>query len=305
MTLRRPASLLDRLAPLSKAILKELDRILTPSKAIPRSLQKAMRYAVFGPGKRIRPILLLEAAKVFGVPIRKALPFAAAVEFVHTYSLVHDDLPCMDDDDYRRGRLTCHKRFGEATAVLVGDALLALAFWSVSEGAKRGRIPSEKALSVLKELSFASGCSGLIAGQVQDLEAEGRTLTLRKLSDVHQKKTGALLTAAIRMGSILGDPSPHELSLISRFGTLFGQVFQLADDILDVIGNFKTLGKPAGSDRKNRKATAVSLLGLDEARRFAADLSLEAHATLDRLETRNTRAFHQFLDYLLERTNQP
>jgi geranylgeranyl diphosphate synthase, type II len=301
MKLRRPSSILDRLAPLARTIEAELDGLLPASSIAPRSLHQAMRYAVFGPGKRIRPILVLEAARMFDVSTRKALPFAAAVEFLHTYSLVHDDLPCMDDDDYRRGRPTCHKRFGEATAVLVGDALLTLAFGSISEGARRGKIADRKALDIQRELALAAGSSGLIGGQVKDLESEGKRLTGRELCDLHRKKTGALLVASIRIGAILGDPTPYELALISRFGTLFGRVFQMTDDILDVVGSFETLGKPIGSDERNRKATAVSLMGIDRARKSARDLARKARAALDRLEGRGARNFPRLLDYLLER----
>jgi geranylgeranyl diphosphate synthase type II len=300
---KRPADILRRLDPYRELVEAELVKILPAKNEAPKSLHQAMHYTLLGAGKRLRPILTMLSAASFGAAPRKAAPFAAAFELVHTYSLVHDDLPCMDDDDYRRGRLTCHKKFDEATAVLTGDALLTLAFEAIVDAGGRTRLPPARVVMLVKELSRAAGSRGLIAGQIEDLAAEGQRVSLKKLEGIHHRKTGALFTAALRAGAILGGATPRELLIITRFGDLFGRVFQITDDILDVVGDFKTLGKPTGSDSKNEKATYPKLLSLKRAKAIAVDLSKEAAGTLEQLVGRNCAVMQDLVGYLPERVS--
>lgn len=279
------------------AVEAELKRVLPKKTAPPRRLHEAMHYSVFGPGKRLRPILTLLTAEGFGQVPERAVSVAAAFELVHAYSLVHDDLPCMDDDDFRRGRPTCHRQFDEATAVLTGDALLTLAF----EALAHAKLPAARNLMLVQELGRAAGSAGLIGGQVDDLEAEGKAVSLRELKSIHARKTGALFTASLRAGAILGGATPKELEGLTRFGHLFGQVFQITDDILDEVGDFATLGKPKGSDRRNEKATYVTLLSLPRARKIARKLASEAMRELDALPRRRLDRLRALTLYLPER----
>jgi geranylgeranyl diphosphate synthase type II len=279
----------------------ELDRVLPRAAQEPRRLHSAMRYSTLAPAKRLRPILTILAARGFGVPPRRAVPVAAAFELVHAYSLVHDDLPCMDDDDFRRGRPTCHRRYGEATAVLAGDALLTLAFQALVDGAARIHLDPDRTAVLVRDLARAAGSSGLIAGQVEDLSAEGRRISIARLARIHRRKTGVLFTAALRAGAILGGASPHELARISRFGDLFGRVFQITDDILDEVGDFAMLGKPAGSDRRNEKATYARLLPVPRALAIARDLARRAERTLGLLRGRDVGALQELVVLLPDR----
>ena len=217
-------------------------------------------------GKRLRPILLMAAADSVGNSGEKFIKVADALEMIHTYSLIHDDLPAMDDDDYRRGKLTNHKVFGEATAILAGDALLTLAFEVVL---RQKDVPPEILLKVLHEISFAAGMSGMVGGQAIDLRSEGVQIDLATLKLMHLGKTGALFKAAIRSGAILAGASDEQLKSLTKYAENFGLAFQITDDILDVTGDEKILGKPTGSDVKNHKSTYVSLTSLDEAKQLA------------------------------------
>lgn len=240
-----------------------LDRYLLPGSTRPSVVHEAMRYSVFGGGKRLRPVLVLAATELAGSSAERALPVACAVEMIHTYSLIHDDLPCMDDDDYRRGRLTSHKVYGEAQALLAGDALLTRAFELLAAAPRTSGIKPEVALEIIAELARASGTLGMIGGQVEDLLAEGTEANREKLEFIHRHKTGALFRACLRAGGLVGGASPEEFDALERYATDFGLAFQIMDDVLDVIGDEAKLGKKIGSDEKNRKATYPSIFGLE------------------------------------------
>jgi geranylgeranyl diphosphate synthase type II len=254
-----------------------LDRLLPAEHAVPATLHKAMRYSIFAGGKRLRPVLVLAAAEACNGAHENALPAACAVECLHTYSLIHDDLPCMDDDDLRRGRPTSHKVFGEAIAVLAGDALQALAFESVS------RMSPASAFSgadYVFELAQAAGSRHLIAGQVMDLEGEGRKLSADQLRAIHEGKTAALLTCCARLGGMSAGCTPAQLDALTRFGHALGLAFQVIDDILDVTQTSEKLGKTAGKDVTAEKATYPSILGLEASRAEADRLTAQAHQAI-------------------------
>jgi geranylgeranyl diphosphate synthase type II len=256
-----------------------------------------MRYSLFAGGKRLRPILTLAAAEVCGGKFENALPLACAMECVHTYSLVHDDLPSMDNDDFRRGRPTCHKVFGDGMAVLAGDALLTVAFEIVSH-AKPGRRYDMSTL--LREVAIAAGSRKLIAGQVADLEAEGKITTREDLRFIHENKTAAILTASVCLGAMSASAPARELSAMTKFGRSLGLAFQVIDDILDVTQTSEKLGKSAGKDVAAQKATYPSIIGLEESRAEARRLTRRAHRALDIFGTRSAR-LRELADYLLER----
>lgn len=262
---------------------RALDRALPPSSAKPTTIHKAMRYSLFAGGKRLRPILTLAAAESIGGTTAAAMPLACAVECIHTYSLIHDDLPCMDDDDLRRGKPTSHKVFGEGIAVLAGDALLTIAFELAAQ------VPGWKRYStadVIKELAHAAGSKALIAGQVIDLECEGKRITPRQLATIHQCKTAALITASLRLGAMSADATKAEFEAITRFGLALGLAFQVVDDILDITQTSSQLGKSAGKDIAAQKATYPSILGMEKARKEAARLTALAHQSLKPLGRR-------------------
>jgi geranylgeranyl diphosphate synthase type II len=274
-----------------------LDAWLPPAKRAPATIHKAMRYAVFAGGKRLRPVLCLAAAEACGGDPARALPAACAVEVMHTYSLVHDDLPCMDDDDLRRGRPTCHKVFGEGMAVLCGDALLTEAFALVAWMPATARY---SAADHVRELAAAGGSLRLIGGQVMDLEGEGRQLTKAQLVKIHQAKTAALLTTSLRLGAMGANATPAKLEALSTFGQALGLAFQVIDDILDVTQSSAQLGKTAGKDAKAQKVTYPAILGLEKSRKEAAALTGKALAALAPLGTKAAR-LRQIAEYLLVR----
>ena len=254
----------------------ELERQMPPLTARPRRLHEAMRYAVFSGGKRLRPLLCLAAAEACGAPAAPALPSAASIELLHTYTLVHDDLPCMDDDDLRRGRPTVHRAFDEATALLAGDALLTLAF----EALTRPPAPAGPAARLVFELASAAGSLGVIGGQVEDMEAEGRPPAAEQVDYIHTHKTAALIRASVRMGAIAGGAGEDSIAAVTRYGDCAGLAFQIVDDILNATSTPEELGKPAGTDAARQKATYVAVHGLDHARRRAAALVEEAVASV-------------------------
>ncbi len=254
-----------------------LDKLLPPESAAPPTIHKAMRYSLFAGGKRIRPVLCLAACEAVGGKMAAAMPAACAVECVHTYSLIHDDLPCMDDDDFRRGKPTNHKVFGEGIAVLAGDALLTEAFALLAKSTP----PKEYPVRVLvKELAFAAGSRRLIAGQVQDLENENRKASLEEVKTTHLNKTAALITASVRLGAMTGGASAQQLKRLTRYGQDLGLAFQVIDDILDATSTKEIMGKSVRADQKNKKSTFPSVLGLDKSRVYAADLIADAHEQL-------------------------
>lgn len=258
---------------------------------------KAMRYSLLSGGKRIRPILLLEFYKLCGGEGDKALNFAAALEMIHTYSLIHDDLPCMDNDDMRRGKPSCHKAFGEDTALLAGDALLTYAF---SVAACPCDLPDERVLKAISVLAEKAGIAGMIGGQVMDLSFEKTGADAGELKEMYLKKTSCLLEAATMCGCILAGADDTHIEYASEYAKKVGLAFQIIDDILDCTSDEATLGKPIGSDEKNGKTTYVSLLGLQKSRQKAAELSADAIKILARFEG-DSRNLTELTKYLLDR----
>lgn len=238
---------------------------------------EAMKYSLSNGGKRLRPIFCLEFAASLGLNKREALPFACALEYIHTYSLIHDDLPCMDNDDYRRGKPSCHKKFSEDTALLAGDALLTHAFQIITES----DLSDYKKINAVSLLSQNSGVLGMIGGQVIDLKYEKENPSLNQLLSVHKLKTGALISAACLMGCIAGGATEKQMAAASKYAYTLGVAFQIKDDILDVIGDSSVLGKPVGSDAENNKTTYVTLVGLEKAQQDVASLTSNAVQLLD------------------------
>ena len=259
------------------AIEEALTGFLPSHSPIAQPLVDAMRYAALGPGKRLRPMLTCASCLAFGGRLADALPSACAVELIHAYSLVHDDLPAMDDDALRRGRPSCHAAYGEAVAILVGDALQALAFEALA-GAQAGSAANRAAAVSL--LAEAAGWRGMVGGQAFDMASEGQRLGLAELKALHAAKTGALISAAVQIGALFANASKAQMAVAKAFGDRVGLSFQIIDDVLDVTGDTATLGKPAGSDQQADKSTFVTLMSLDEARREARALSEEAASLL-------------------------
>ncbi|MFZ0915646.1 MAG: polyprenyl synthetase family protein [Candidatus Udaeobacter sp.] len=281
-----------------KLIDRALDRYLPRANSKPATLHKAMRYSLFAGGKRLRPILCLAAAEACRGNIDGSLPLACALECIHTYSLVHDDLPSMDNDDFRRGRPTCHKVFGDGIAILAGDALLTIAFEIVSK-AKPARRYNISAL--LREISVAAGSQKLIAGQVADLEAEGKDVKRDQLQFIHENKTAAILKSSVRLGAMSANANARKLSAITRFGERLGLAFQIIDDILDVTQTSEILGKSAGKDVAAKKATYPAVIGLEKSRAEAKRLTLQAHNALSVFSSGDAESLHALANYLLER----
>ncbi len=276
---------------------RALDRFLPKASAKPATIHKAMRYSLFAGGKRLRPILCLAAAEACGGTIAKALPPACAVECIHTYSLIHDDLPAMDNDDFRRGRATCHKVFGDGIAILAGDALLTIAF----EIATQTEVSIDYDLAeIIREIALAAGSRRLIAGQVADLEGEGKPHTRAQLRYIHENKTAALLTTSVRLGAMSADATPTQLSAVSDFGRSLGLAFQVIDDILDVTQTSEKLGKSAGKDVAAQKATYPAVIGLEKSRVEAARLTKLAHDALAPLGEK-AETLHALANHLLAR----
>ncbi|KEF31216.1 Octaprenyl-diphosphate synthase [Marinobacter nitratireducens] len=276
----------------------ELDRCIDQTSASDR-LQEAMRYSVLGGGKRIRPALCMAAAKVVGSSDAALAP-ACSVELVHAYSLIHDDLPAMDDDDLRRGRPTAHIAFDEATAILAGDALQALAFHCLADNAS---VTESARLAMVRELAMASGHAGMVGGQAIDLESVGKTLTLSELETMHRHKTGALIEASVRMGALTSpNVSETTLAALSNYARALGLAFQVQDDLLDIEGDTEVIGKPQGSDAARDKPTYPALLGIDGARAHLKQLLASAHESLAGFgpEAGPLRAM---ADYVVERTH--
>ncbi len=274
-----------------------LDAFLPKAKERPATIHAAMRYSVFAGGKRLRPVLCLAAAEACGGKISDALPPACAVELMHTYSLVHDDLPAMDDDDLRRGRPTCHKVYGEGMAVLCGDALLTESFIVLANTVVTKRYGTRDYIS---ELAATGGSRKLIGGQVMDLEGEGKSLTKRDLVRIHEAKTAALLTSSLRLGGMTGNASPANLEALTKFGYALGLAFQVIDDILDVTQSTEMLGKTAGKDQAAEKSTYPAILGLDASRKEAARLTKAAMDALKIFGKKGAR-LREIATHLLKR----
>jgi len=280
-----------------KEVDRALNRFLPAESVAPATIHKAMRYSLFAGGKRLRPILCLAAAEACGGKSAAAIPYACAVECIHTYSLIHDDLPSMDNDDLRRGRPTCHKVFGDAIAILAGDALLTVAFEIVTRARPVSRYDLRE---ILREITVAAGSRKLIAGQVADLEAEGRTLSREQVRSIHENKTAALLTTSVRLGAMAANANPKQLAAVSAFGRALGLAFQVIDDILDVTQTSEKLGKSAGKDLAAKKATYPAVFGLEKSRSEARRLTTRAHKALESLGE-NAATLRALADYLLAR----
>ena len=252
-----------------------LERRLPPADEPPATIHEAMRYSVFAGGKRLRPMLALFGCEAVGGKLEDAMPAAMALEMIHTYSLVHDDLPAMDDDDFRRGRPTCHKVYGEAVAILVGDALLTQAFQVLADPTATD-VPAARRLQIVTEIASAAGSLGMVGGQTMDIQAEGKALDPTTLLTLHSKKTGALLRASLRVGGLAGGAGDAAMASLTRYGERLGLAFQIVDDILDIEGSSVEMGKTAGSDMRKQKATYPAVFGLEASRREAARLLAEA-----------------------------
>jgi geranylgeranyl pyrophosphate synthase len=286
-TTAAPSASAAAVAALRAEIEAALEAALPPESAWPQTIHRAIRYSLFAGGKRIRPVLVLAAGEAVGGARAELVSLACAVEMIHTYSLIHDDLPAMDNDDLRRGKPTSHKVFGEAIAILAGDALLTRAFHVLAElpaGASDALV--RRRLAASAELGLACGTTGLIGGQVMDLESEGKTIDAGALEGLHRAKTGALLKASVRGGAMLGGASEEELARLTRYAEAIGLAFQVVDDVLDATEDAARLGKTAGKDQAAQKATYVSVHGLERARQLAATLREDALAALQPLGPR-------------------
>jgi geranylgeranyl diphosphate synthase type II len=257
-----------------------LEKLVPPAKAFPQAVHEAMRYSLFAGGKRIRPILAIAAAESLGATTKDLLPIAATLELIHTYSLIHDDLPAMDDDDFRRGRPTCHRAYGEALAILAGDGLLNMAFEVLSDPRRMKAVPAQRLLVITKEIATASGVFGMIGGQVVDIQSEGKEIDFPTLEYIHTHKTGALIRSSVRVGALYAKAGKRQFAALTRYGELVGLAFQIADDILDITGKQKDTGKDMGSDLKKGKKTFPSFYGLEESRRRAGEVVDHAVAAL-------------------------
>ena len=275
-----------------------LDRILPAESVPPSTVHAAIRWSVFAGGKRFRPLLSIAAGKTFGAAHEFLIDTACALEMIHTYSLIHDDLPSMDNDDLRRGRATCHLRFGEATAILAGDALQTLAFKTVSEDE---RLSAAQRVRLISEIANASATpDGMVAGQACDLEAESREVTAAELEQIHRLKTGALIIAAARCGAIIAEASETELAAITEYAAQLGLLFQITDDLLDITATAETIGKTPGKDRAAKKATYPALYGVEATSKHLAYVHQTACASLERLH-RPTGLLRAIADFILER----
>jgi geranylgeranyl diphosphate synthase type II len=291
MTLR------EYLAQQQRLVESELDRLVPPETTPPETIHRAMRYSLFAGGKRIRPILCMEAARSVADAPDGVAAAACSLELIHTYSLIHDDLPALDNDDYRRGKLTNHKVFGDAMAILAGDALLTLAFQVLAELP----LADDRKTRLIAELATASGTAGgMIGGQVADLEGEGKPPSAQLLETIHRAKTGALLRASLRLGAIYAGADARQYQSLSCYGEHIGLAFQIVDDILDVEESSESLGKTAGKDAQQHKITFPAVYGLEASHRMAAEECGRAHQVIEPLGARATR-LHELADLIVHR----
>jgi Geranylgeranyl pyrophosphate synthase len=279
----------------SRLVERTLDELIPTGECEPRRLHEAIRWSVFAGGKRFRPALVLASGRVFGASDELFLRTAAAIEMIHTYSLIHDDLPAMDDDDLRRGRATCHVKFDEATAILAGDRLQVLAFETIANDEK---LSAETRVRLMAELAFAAG--KMADGQQMDLEAEGKIVSVEDLQKIHENKTGAMIRVSARAGAIIAGANEAEIEAISRYASSLGLLFQITDDLLDITQTTEVLGKTAGKDLTAEKATYPALCGIAESRRLAEKVHLEAVSALNSIE-RNTDLLKELVDFILHR----
>jgi len=277
---------------------RQLDKLVPAADVEPTRLHEAIRWSLFAGGKRFRPALVLAAGRTFGAPDTKLLCTAAAIEMIHTYSLIHDDLPSMDDDDMRRGRLTCHKKFNEATAILAGDALQVFAFKAISDDIS---LTAETRLRIISELAAAAGTpEGMVAGQQLDLEAEGKNVSIETIERIHRSKTGALILASARAGAIIAEAEEAELRAVSAYAANLGLLFQITDDLLDITQTTDVLGKTAGKDATAEKATYPGFYGVEGAKDLAGKVHAEIVGSLENLD-RDLEILRQLADFILLR----
>jgi geranylgeranyl diphosphate synthase type II len=290
-------NLREYLAHQQQLVEAELDRLVPPESTPPETIHRAMRYSLFAGGKRIRPILCMESAYAAGGEMDGVVACACSLELIHTYSLIHDDLPALDNDDYRRGKLTNHKVFGDAMAILAGDSLLTLAFQVLAQL----RVADDRKTRLIAELATASGTvGGMIGGQVADLEGEGKAPTAELLESIHRAKTGALLRASLRMGAIYAGASDEQYSALSCYGEHIGLAFQIVDDILDVEESSAALGKTAGKDAAQHKITFPAVYGLETSHLMAEEECARAHQVLTAFGDRAAR-LHELADHIVRR----
>lgn len=291
---------LDHLLASSRALVEvELNNLLPLSATPPEKVHQAIRWSVFAGGKRFRPALLIATGQTFAAETSRLIKTACAFEMIHTYSLIHDDLPAMDDDNLRRGRPTCHVRFDEATAILAGDALQTIAFQTIASDIQ---LDASTRIALISELTRAAGTpQGMVAGQALDMESEARQVNAAQLEEIHRLKTAALIAGAARCGAIIGGATESELAAISSYGSYLGLLFQITDDLLDVTASAEDLGKTPGKDIESRKATYPALYGLDKAREAAAGAHRAACEALESI-ARPTELLRLIVDYILRRT---
>ncbi len=281
---------------------RTLESLVPADKTVPPIVFEAMRYSLFAGGKRVRPILAIASAEALGAKTAGLLPIASSLELIHTYSLIHDDLPAMDNDDFRRGRPTCHKVFGEAIAILAGDGLLTMAFEALSDPRRLKAVSANRLLSMIREIATASGAYGMVGGQVADMQSEGRDIDFPTLEYIHTHKTGALIRASVRVGALYARASERRLRALSRYGEMVGLAFQITDDILDITGTKEETGKDVGSDIEKGKKSFPGFYGLDESRRRAREVAgkaLEAIKDLDR----KADPLRELANYIINRMN--
>lgn len=280
---------------------EELANIVPSGWEFPSLLRESMEYSLMAGGKRLRPILALAACEALGGNYRKALPAACAAELIHTYSLVHDDLPAMDDDDYRRGKLTNHKVYGEGLAILAGDGLLTHAFYSIVQGSRREGVPADRTLAIVEELAILAGAKGMVGGQAADLLGEQGITGLQELQSIHARKTGDMIVYSLKAGGHCAGATEAQLRALEQFGYQIGLAFQIQDDILDLTGNEAKLGKPLKSDEKQMKVTYPFLLGLEPSIRKVAELTEEAQNAILAANFPEPETLLALADYLMKR----
>ncbi len=284
------------------AVDKTLEKLVPNQKTFPPAVYEAMRYSLFAGGKRVRPILAVAAAEALGVKTAELLPAACSLELIHTYSLIHDDLPAMDDDDFRRGKPTCHKVYGEAIAILAGDGLLNMAFEVLSDPGRTKEIPANRMIAIIKEIATASGVLGMVGGQVVDIQSEGVEIDFPTLEYIHTHKTGALIRSSVRVGALYAKAGKREFSALTRYGEMAGLAFQIADDILDITGKQEDIGKDVGSDLKKGKKTFPGFYGLEESRRRAHEVVDHALLALKDFD-RKADPLRELAKYIITRVN--
>ncbi|MEK3737633.1 MULTISPECIES: polyprenyl synthetase family protein [Paenibacillus] len=298
-SMRQPLE--DYIASISDLLSQELETILPAAWTVPENLQQAMKYSLMAGGKRLRPLLVIAACESLGGSREAALPVAAAIEMVHTYSLIHDDLPAMDNDDYRRGKLTNHKVFGEASAILAGDALLTHAFYSVVQASRKFGIPADNVLSIVEDLAEMAGPRGMVGGQIADMEGEQGLTDLAQLKYIHLHKTGDLIIFSLLAGGRIAGATEKQLEALRDFGTSIGLAFQIQDDILDLVGDEGKLGKKTGSDIKQQKVTYPYFIGLEESRAEVKQLTEAAQNAVLNGGFYDNQRLLEIADYLMAR----